>query len=198
MIRRSKAPRIGSVILCLSLLAGCSASQPTSFYTLSGFTAVSQPTAAEPIRLGVGPVSLPAYLDRPQVVIRKGANQMTVADFDQWAEPLETTFLRVLTQNLSSQLLTDQVLTLPTRRDIPLDHQIEIEVIRFDADDTGEAVLDARWWIFEGLGVRLQDSGRSVIRRQSAVDDDYKSIAKAMSDCLQVMSVEIAGALTAL
>lgn len=187
--------RIGLLILGISFLSGCSSSQPTQFYTLSGHVSGSGPTNGQPIRLGVGPVFLPAYLDRPQVVTRHGDNQMTVADFDQWVEPLETTFQRVLTENLSNQLATDQIVSLPSRRDISLDHQVEVEVIRFDADEVGETILDARWRIFDGRGDRLQDSGRSRVRRQATSAQDYRSIAEAMSHCLGAMSIEIAEAI---
>ncbi len=199
MISCKKCQGIGLAILLLSALMGCSGSQPTRFYTLSELVSASEPAREQKaMRLGVGPVHLPAYLDRPQMVTRNGANQMTVADFDQWAEPLETTFQRVLTENLSNWLATDQVVSLPARRDVPLDRQVEIDVTRFDADETGEAVLDARWLIFDGRGDRLLDSGRTITRRQSALPDDYGSIAEAMSYCLGAMSAEIAQALTAL
>lgn len=195
MTLRKTRFRIGLAILGLSALIGCSGSQPTQFYTLSGLVSASEPTDGKPMRLGVGPVTLPAYLDRPQVVTRNGANQMTVAEFDQWAEPLETTFQRVLTENLSGWLATDHVMTLPARRDLPLDHQVEVDVTRFDADESGQVVLDARWRIFDGRGDRMLDSGRSVTREQAAAADGYKHIAEAMSRCLGAMSAEIAGSL---
>ncbi len=190
---------IALAILTLSAQTGCSGSQPTRFYTLSEFAPANDTASEQKVgRLGVGPIHLPAYLDRPQVVTRNGANQMTVADFDQWAEPLETTFQRVLIENLSAWLATDHISALPARRDVPLDRQVEIDVTRFDADETGEAVLDARWMIFDGHGDRLLDSGRSISRIQAAAPDDYGSIAEAMSHCLGAMSAEIALTLTAL
>lgn len=188
--------KTGLIILGFWLLVGCSSSQPTQFYTLSGLVSDGGQNTDAPIRLGVGPIYLPAYLDRPHVVTRNGANQMNVAEFDQWAEPLETIFLRVLTENLSSWLATDQVIMLPARRNLPLDYQVEVAVVRFDADATGEVVLDARWRIFTAGSDRLEHSGHSVTRKQ-AVADDYRSIAEAMSRCLGSMSAEIAKVLKA-
>lgn len=197
MTHPKKHLKIGLAILALTALIGCSASQPTQFYTLSGLNAASEPTDGKAMRLGVGPVYLPAYLDRPQVVTRNGANQMAVAEFEQWAEPLETTVQRVLTENLSHRLATDRVANLPARRDVPLDHQVEVEVTRFDADEAGQVVLDARWRIFDGRGDRLQHRGRSVTREQVESGGDYEQIAAAMSRCLVAMSEEIADALVA-
>ena len=197
MTHRKTYLKTGLAILALTALIGCSASQPTQFYTLSGLNAASEPTDGKAMRLGVGPVYLPAYLDRPQVVTRSGANQMTVAEFEQWAEPLETTFQRVLTENLSHRLATDRVATLPARRDMPLDHQVEVEVTRFDADETGQVVLDARWRIFDGRGDRLLHRGRSQTEERVAEAGDYEQIAAAMSRCLAAMSGEIADAIAA-
>lgn len=71
-------------------------------------------------------------------------------------------------------------------------------VIRFDADESGQVVLDARWRIFDGRGDRMVDSGRSVAREQIAAADGYKHIAGAMSRCLGAMNAEIARSLAAL
>jgi uncharacterized lipoprotein YmbA len=197
MTYRKMHLKTGLAILALTTMIGCSASQPTQFYTLSGVNSASEPVDGKSMRLGVGPVYLPAYLDRPQVVTRNGANQMAVAEFEQWAEPLETTVQRVLTENLSQRLATDRVATLPARRDVPLDHQVEVEVTRFDADETGQVVLDARWRIFDGRGDRLLHRGRSQTEERVAEAGDYEQIAAAMSRCLAAMSEEIADALVA-
>jgi uncharacterized lipoprotein YmbA len=187
--------KAGLTAIAMTTLIGCSASQPTQFYTLSGTDAVSEASSKKPMRLGVGPIYLPAYLDRPQVVTRSGANRMNVSEFDQWAEPLETTFQRVLTENLSQRLDTDRIASLPARRNVSLDRQVEVEVTRFDADEAGRVVLDARWRIFDGRGDRLLHRGRSLTEERVAAAGDYEQIAAAMSRCLGVMSGELADAL---
>lgn len=123
---------------------------------------------------------------------------MTVAELDQWAGPLETTFQRVLGKNLSSRLASDLVVTLPSRRNLRLDRQIEVKVIRFDADETGQVVLDAGWLILDGSGKRMLDDGRSVIRQQVRLPGDYEQIAEVMSLRLAEMSNEIADAIEGL
>ncbi len=190
--------KTGLSVLSLAVLAGCTPSQPTQFYTLSRTDEVGVRFTEKPMRLGVGPIELPAYLDRPQVVTRRGANRMNVADFHQWAEPLETTFQRVLAENLSYRLATDRIIVLPARRDVPLDRQVEVEVTRFDADETGRVALDARWRLYDGRGDRLLQQGRSSTEQQVTTIDDYEEIAAAMSRCLAAMSREIADALAVL
>ena len=178
-------------------LAGCTQSQPTRFYTLSGLASASDetlPAPASDLTVGVGPVTLPAYLDRPQLVTRAGSNRMELADFDSWAEPLDGLFARVLADNLALLLGTDDVLLLPQRRPTPLDYQVEVEVTRFDVDAGGNANLDARWWVYGRGGERLLQSGRSTIT-EAAQAGDYAAGAAALSRALGAMSTEIAEAI---
>ena len=190
--------RAAFVVVGFAMLVGCAASQPTNFYTLFDLADSREQADGKPLRLGVASVNFPAYLDRPQIVTRRGANRIAVAEFDHWAEPLEATVVRVLRENLASQLGSDLVVALPLRRNLPLDRQVEIEVARFDSDERGEVVLEASWRIFDGGGGRMLGGARSVIREQAIASDDYERIAEAMSLCLALMSKEIADALLAL
>ena len=134
------------------------------------------------------------HLDRPQLVTRAGGNQMVLADLDSWVEPLQGMFARVLGENLALLLGTDDVLMLPQRRDVTLDRQVEVDVTRFDVDDAGNAVLDARWWVYGRNGEKLLRSGRSTISEPAAAGD-YTSTAAALSRALGAISEEIAQAI---
>jgi uncharacterized lipoprotein YmbA len=140
-----------AVLAAALTLAGCANGQPTRFYTLSALADAPGGTLRAnlpELTVGVGPVTLPPYLDRPQLVTRVGGNRMVLADFDSWVEPMPGMFARVLAENLALLLGTDDVLMLPQRRDFALDRQVEVDVTRFDVDAAGNAVLDARWWVY--------------------------------------------------
>jgi uncharacterized lipoprotein YmbA len=200
VIRRTRPLALAALAACLAAglgLAGCAQSQPTRFYTLSGLAAEAGETLPAPapdITVGVGPVTLPAYLDRPQLVTRAGSNRMVLADFDSWAEPLDGLFARVLADNLALLLGTDDVLLLPQRRPTPLDYQVEVDVTRFDVDAGGNANLDARWWVYGRRGESLLQSGRSTIT-EAAPPGDHAAAAAALSRALGAMSTEIAEAI---
>jgi uncharacterized lipoprotein YmbA len=180
------------------LLTGCAATTPTRFYTLSGL--VAPPDEAAPglphPAIGVGPVTLPEYLNRPQIVTRVGSNGIALADFDSWAEPLDGLFARVLTENLSLLLNTDDVVPLPLRRTIPLDYDVEVNVNRFDVDSEGHAVLDARWVVYRDVSGELVHGARSTIVLPAPTDDQAAD-AKALSQTLGDLSRQIAAAITA-
>ena len=59
------------------------------------------------ISLGVGPVRLPGYLDRREIVTRVAQSRFDVSENDRWAEPLDENFTHVLAQNLSVLLGSD-------------------------------------------------------------------------------------------
>jgi uncharacterized lipoprotein YmbA len=180
-------------------LAGCADSQPTRYYTLAALPEArraAMPAEPSDLTVGVGPVTLPPYLDRPQLVTRSGDNRLVLADIDSWVEPLQGMFARVLAENLALLLGTDDVLMLPGRRDFALDRQVEVDVTRFDVDAAGNAVLDARWWVYGRGGEKLLRSGRSTISEPATVGD-YTSAAAALSRALGAISEEIAQAIGA-
>jgi len=181
----------------LLVVAGCSQSPPTEFYTLSGMQLPPGGSSARKTVVGVGPVILPDYLDRPQIVTRASGNRVILASFHSWVEPVDGMFTRILVGNLSSLLATDNVVTLPQRRPMPLDYQVEVDVARFDADRSGRAVLDARWRVFGKDGDRLIGEGRSTIvepvAEPAAEPASYEAIVAAMSKALARMSSAIAG-----
>jgi uncharacterized lipoprotein YmbA len=180
-------------VAVLLIVAGCSQSPPTDFYTLSSMQLPPGGLSTPKTVVGVGPVTLPDYLDRPQIVTRASGNRVMLADFDSWIEPINGMFSRVLVQNLSVLLASDNVVNLPQRRDIPLDYQVEVDVSRFDADATGRAVLDARWRVFGQGGEQLVEEGRSTIVEPPVDAGDYEAVVASMSKALAKMSSDIAG-----
>jgi len=194
---------IAAAAFGILLLTGCAETSPTRFYTLSkvdGPETAPASVAANRLAVAVGPVALPQYLDRPQVVRRSGPNTFQVAGFDSWGEPLEDMFPRIVAQNLSSLLATDRVFVIPRRRFPTVDYQVEIEVLRFDADVGGDAVLVARWEIFDGEGrqLRLDKTTVSEPVMGSVAGEDYEPVVAAMSATLAAFSEQLAQTIVSL
>jgi uncharacterized lipoprotein YmbA len=86
-------------------IRGYTTTPPARFYVLSalpGGEAASPVAAAERgLAIGIGPVTFPKYLDRPQIVTSTSPYALNMAEFDRWAEPLESNFVRVLAENLA-------------------------------------------------------------------------------------------------
>jgi uncharacterized lipoprotein YmbA len=183
------------VSICLALVAGCGVTKPSRYYLLT--PAEEQSPAAmrtAPPAVGIGPVAFPAYLDRPEIVLRTGGNELNYAGSDRWAEPLKTAFNRTLAENLSIMLPTDRTVIHPWPRSIVLDCQVIIDVTRFDADAGGKVILTAGWEL-----VRSSDS--TVLQRSKATYTEaagstgYPAIVAAQSRAVERLSLDIAAAI---
>jgi uncharacterized protein len=184
--------------VAIALATACTPTTPTSFYTLS---AATEPEAAKrPAKglvIGLGPITLPQYLDRPDIVTREGAKRMRLAEFHRWAEPLEPLLTRVMAEDLYALLDANDVIPVPQRGDVPLDRVVEVDIGRFDATQRGEVVLDARWRIYAGDNETLLASGRSMVTERGAPVPDFDSIVAAMSRAVGQASREVAAAVAA-
>src|SRR5262245_10321681 len=138
MMHRLWHPRVlvpCGVALCI--LSGCLGSTPsTQFYLVPSLagpdTAPPASACRRDVTPGLGLVTLPPYLDRPQIVPRTSRAKLVLADLDQWAASLHETIPRVLAENLSLLIPTDRVVLHPWPRTIDPDYQLTVEVLQFE------------------------------------------------------------------
>jgi len=194
---------ICSLLLFAAILNACSlgrSSPPTRLYVL---TALSRPEGSQSrastagLAIGVGPVELPQYVNRPQIITGESENELQREPFAQWAEPLETNVTRVLAENLSQLLATERVAVFPWKGPVPLDYQVVVEVIQFLGTPNGSVSLIAMWRV---LG---KDGQAPLVSRQSRFTEptrssDYTALAGAMSRTVASLSRDIATAITEL
>lgn len=183
--------------LCAAALAGClglgkGTMEPARFYLLAPLSAQGGRDAGGP-SIGVGPVTLPEYLNRPQVVTRVGGNEIHLADFARWGEPLKDHVPRVLAENLSALLGTDRVRVFPWSASDAVDCQVVVDVLRFDAEESGVAVLSARWTLL-GKGAKEPLRSKRSTYTEPAAAKGYDALVAAESRALQGLGREIATA----
>jgi uncharacterized lipoprotein YmbA len=189
-------PAVLRACVVLAALAGCGPSQPTRFYTLSTVAEpAAVPRSGQGLVIGLGPISVPQYLDRPDIVTRAGANQVKLGEFNKWAEPLEPLLTRIIAEDLYALLDAKDVIPIPQSRHLPLDRIVEIDFARFDANEAGEVRLDARWRIYRGDNDTLVASSRSLVVEQGAAVPDYDAIVAAMGRAVGQLGSEIAAAI---
>ena len=194
MIHRMKN-RINNFIVVLFLVtvaAGCS-SAPSRFYTLNS-TATGGGTANSNVAVIVGPVSIPAEVDRPQFTVQVAPNRVAVDEFNRWAAPLGDNIGRVVAGNLGILLGTPNVATLPTAN-FNSAYRVSINIQRFETVPGKSALVDAVWMIRPPSGGATQ-SGRTVAS-EPVSDDSYDSLAAAHSRALAKVSSDIAAAIRA-
>ncbi|HEY5869924.1 MAG TPA: PqiC family protein [Candidatus Tectomicrobia bacterium] len=192
MPQRVTRPVLVPLSCVLLVLGGCLGTPPSRFYLLPTLTDVSSPAAMgeRALTIGVGPVTLPPYLDRPQIVTRASRAQLHLAELDQWAASLQDTVARVLAENLSLLIPTAWVVLHPWPRTTVIDRQILLEVTRFDRTMGGEAVLVARWSLLGAAGQEL--AMRKAHFSAPAGGPDYEATVTAMGRTPEALSHDIA------
>jgi uncharacterized lipoprotein YmbA len=178
-----------------ALLSACGSTPRSNYYMLSADIAASE-TASKKNggpSLGIGPVTVPEYLKRREMVLNLSSNRLELADFDRWAEPLDAGILRVTALNLSKLLDTQQVQVFPWRRSFQPQFGVSIAVVHFGMHGTS-AELVAEWTVSD------PKAGAAVVQRISrlhtqAEDATPESVAAAYSDLLAKLAREIATAI---
>jgi uncharacterized lipoprotein YmbA len=191
-------PGLITLALCAIMVAGCLSPRKddSRFYVLSPVAVDSSIAASSrQILLGLGPVKLPDYLDRKEVVTRYGPNRVELSNVDRWAEPLNADFTRVLAQDLSADLGTQRITFYPWYNTTHVDFQVKVDVYRFESDADGKIDLAAHWQVLDGTGKLLvvRDSTYSETAKPGDAGDD----AAAMSRALGRLSQEIASVIQA-
>src|SRR4029453_310930 len=91
------------VLTFTACAAGC-ASTPSRFYPLRA--ANESAATSSDLSIAVGPVSVPVVVDRPQIVVNEGPNQVRFEEFNRWAAPLQNSIARAVADNLVLMLGT--------------------------------------------------------------------------------------------
>lgn len=173
-----------------ALLAGCA--QPNkSFYVL---TASGPVPSGGGVGIGVGPVSLAEYIDRPNLVTQEAPNQLAVAEDHRWAGDLSASIARVVAANLGRDLKTGNVRTYPWMRDEEINYQVTLDVRQLHSESDGYAVIEAGWRVYSLPDRRLKAS-KTFTDREPLESDGYNASVAAQSRLIGRLSDTIASSL---
>lgn len=183
-----------SLILAQGMTSCASPSQPSRFYRLDS----QLPPAVMPERqrdgapiplVGIGPVNLASYLDRPQLIERSSGYRLDLYEFDRWAGTLQENIVQVLTNVMQQALPQAQVVGQPWDGSMRPDYQVLLYVSRFDRQ--GDKVrLWARWSLVDDKSDRLIWLDQSEIE-VSVEGADLEAGVAASSEALQLLAREI-------
>jgi uncharacterized lipoprotein YmbA len=199
MIDKSRIMQIACVTMVVGvmMLTACGGrTPPAKFYTLQPVEQSSTgKTLPLDVTLAVGPVAIPAALDRAEIVTRDAGNEVNFSEYHRWAGPLEEDIASVMAQNIATQLETERV-TPFTRENIFFQptHRVVININRYDSQLAHEFLIDATWSIKDLKSRKLLLVRNSTIREPLA-SAEYEELVAAQSKVLAALSQEIAAAL---
>ena len=181
-------------------LAGCASTPQSRFYTLNSLAPqeTKQPSrdTANPVSVGIAPVEIPDYLERPQIVTRDGRNELRLAEFDRWAGSLSDNISAVLSENLSMLLGSDRVFVNPGVRSEKPDYAVAMRVLQLDCVPGEHVLLKAQWTLFAGPD-RKNVTTRVTTFTERLSDPQYDTMVGGVSRTLEQVSREIAGEIIA-
>ena len=121
--------RAGLAIAGLVLISGCLGRSPAVRHFVLGVSHSSVAMSRAPdVAVLVGPVRLPAYLERPQIARLASGGEVALDEFSRWLGGFEENFVRAVSLGLARELGSDRVVESPSRAPFPIDYQIRFHV----------------------------------------------------------------------
>ena len=185
---------LSAVCISIVLATGCASTPASRFYTLNA--AGGPGGTSSNLSVVVGPVSVPAVVDRPQIVVSAGPNQVRMEEFNRWAAPLQNSIARVVADNLVLMLGTPRVTLSAQTLSADADYRAAIDVQRFESTPGEAAILDAVWTVRRTKDSKAE-TGRTTVR-EIVQEKSYDALAAAHSRALARLSRDIADAVRAL
>jgi len=177
-------------ITLLITLQGCGSSPSVRFYALEPL-AIEYATDPEGAAvLGLGPLRIPDYLHRSQLVTRGYESELVIDEYNRWAEPLSTAVHRTLANNVDALLDTVAVVSFPSTASV--DYRLVGQIQRFEVDARGIALLDVQWRVEDANGEELTPPRRSSYEHRASRRDDPEAGVAALNEMLGQFSRDIA------
>ena len=183
----ARIARVIAIALLAVAAASCSTTATSRFYTLES-SATADGASSAPGSVMVGPVTIPAAVDRPEFVVQVAPNRVEVEEFNRWVAPLSDAIARVVAGNLVVMLGTPDVATAPLANFNPA-YLVTIDVQRFDSIRGQAAVLEAVWTVRKTAGGETRSS--RTVARETVQTDGFDALAAAHSRALAKLSSDI-------
>jgi uncharacterized lipoprotein YmbA len=168
------------------LLAACNTVPPTRFHTLMPPLESAAPApAVTPAPWRLLPVTIPAQVDRPQLVLRSADGSLAVLEQERWIAPLADELGGALAGALARRLG-------PASGSDPW--QIAVDVQRFESVPGRLSRLEASWSVGRGGTAPLH----CLASLEQPAGADAASLAEAHRRAVQALGSRIGAAVSAL
>ncbi len=182
------------IFFFLIILIGCrSATRVVTFYNMTAIDRIeidNSEKVTQDTVIGIEPAQFPSFLKRPQIIFRSSNNSFNFAEYHRWGVVLDQDFSKILAENLSILLNTNQVFIFPLRNPIDPNYRIECNVHQFDGKLNDSVTLNVTWMIRKKDSKTLHVK-KSIIHK-SVSDKGYNAIVSAHSQAIAELSRKIA------
>ncbi len=178
----------------LLALAGCALlTAPkilqTQFFVLNAVAPATGATSN--ITIGLGPISLPNYLERPDMARRVNENQIAYDPSARWAQPLAENFERVIAANLVQIMNPQRILSFPWYANAAIDYVVTVGASRFEQQPDGNMLLEARWMVRDSHDATIALQTTSYTRPGGTPEQNAAALSALVADLSQAIAAEI-------
>ncbi|QNK00507.1 PqiC family protein [Dyella telluris] len=185
-------------IATLALVLGaCGSVPPVRYYTLvppAGGDATAAP-ATQPFQFELLPVTVPAQVDQPQMVVRQGGQGVAMLQGQRWIAPLGDEVRGALSADLTREFRAQDVTGLPTEGKSTV--RIKLDLRRFDSVPGSYAYIDAAWSVRPLKG---GDPLACTSRISETVGEGYDALVQGHQEAINKLAGQVgavAGAIAA-
>ncbi len=208
--KENKMDQIGihfcTVLRCacfIFVLSGCISvpnSLPPRFYMLQAISddqVIQKINIVSDALIAVGPVKIPEYQDRPQIVTQSKEKMLKFAQFDRWGESLGLGVARLIREDLTDMLPGVKLTLYPWDPAVLVRYQVVVEIVQLDSQLDKDLFLVAQWMVIDAQNTKTIIIKRSEFR-QPIMPQNYSGLAKTLSMACALLSSEIAEELAAI
>ena len=197
------------LLLCLMpfilVLVGCASPTPT-FYSFNAIPIPQAIPAAKSTRIMVGPITLPAIYDRPQLVMKNANNTVQAYEYHRWASSLKGDIADVVSSNIAITLKISNVWSFSQSMQSNFDYQVFLDVQNIESKAGEDVVVDVLWSIKPSTNIKTSAKpsanvtattttnvimGRSLVR-EPITESGLNALVAAQSRAFSKVGQEIA------
>jgi len=141
--------------------------------------------------IGVGPVKIPEYLDRPQMVTKSKDKTLKFAQFDRWGESLDLGLASLIREDLTVMLPSVKLALYPWNPSMTVKYQVSVEVVQWDSELDGDMSLVVQWTVIDVENSKVVVMKRSEFH-QPVMPQNYSGLAQTLSTACASLSHDIA------
>jgi len=178
------------ILLSVLVLAACGRSKAVQFYILNPLPLPAHSSGKyQHLQIGIDSIETPAYVEKPQIMLYLGRQQVSMEEYHQWAESLDKTIKRVVATNLSTLLPGSVVQNSPWDIQFKPAWHLQITISQFKIDALGNSDLRASYLIYE--------QERLVVKKErfyhiKTSDLSMDALVSSMNDNLNRLTRDIA------
>jgi uncharacterized lipoprotein YmbA len=147
--------------------------------------------------IGLGPIRIPEYLNRPQMVTVDKEGMLKVAQFDRWGEPLDFALSRAISQDLAMMLPGSIVEIFPWNLSAPIKYKVSADIIQIEGQLDKNLFFLAQWSVTD-LERKQMLLTKTYEFSFAIIPQDYLGLSKAVSQACASLSSQIAQELSLL